>query len=92
MRFDVIPVASGLIALLFVLLFGRLRWEHTHEGRNLMLTSIAIVLVSIGVGTGLYLVEDVGWLTMIVAMGYRIAILLRAQKEGRRLRRDIHKS
>ena len=92
MKFDVIPIISGLLALFFVFFFGRARWERTHEGRNLMLTSVAVVLIAIGSGTNLYLIEDVGWFAMIFAMGYRIVLLLRAQKEGRRLHRNLNKT
>lgn len=92
MKFDVIPIIGGLLSLFFVFLFGRVRWERTQEGRNLMLTSVAVVLIAIGSGTNLYLIEDFGWFAMIFAMGYRIVLLLRAQQEGRRLHRNFDKT
>lgn len=86
---DVIPLIGGLITLIFIIYFGRLRWETTHEGRNIMSTSVSFLFLAVGAGAGFELVEDIGWLALAVSMVYRIAIMMRAQREGRKLRKNF---
>ena len=85
MSFDLLPIVSGTVALIFVLLFGRLRWEFTPEGRNIMLSTLAVVLVGFGEGLNVGPLQTFGYLCLSISMVYRVIILLKAQKKGRSL-------
>lgn len=84
MLLEVTALAALLAFVVFIGVYSTMRFEKYPEGINIMVMSLAGVVITAGLFTRIEVIAAIGWLVATGSMVHRTYLVLRAKKVLRR--------